>query len=669
MKIALAQMEVIPGRPKRNLENMLRMVERAKQQQADLIAFPELCLSGYLVGDKFTEDSFCAGMMDFNQDILQASSGIAIAYGNVFLDKEINQRVGDTKIHPNKDGRTRKYNAVYVVQNGKPASRLKSTNLLPEGVQPKGLLPNYRFFDDERYFFALEDIAKDFGVTLESLAQPFLIGVADKMVPIGFEICEDLWCEDYRRDGEAQDITKILIEQGAERIINVSASPWTYGKNGARDRRIEFLKQNSGDAFVPFFYVNCVGAQNNGKNIITFDGGSTAYNSDGRPIALSERTYQEQTLFVDDADVERGPKSRTEEPRIAQKIETIIRGIQHMKDIFGQDEQPKYVLGMSGGVDSSLVAALLTLAVGPERVLGVNMPTRFNSEKTKRSAAHTAEKLGIRYQEIPVGDLADANEELLMTFGLNGETHFNDLQRGNIAAKIRGTAILSNLAAKHRALFTNNGNKLEVALGYATLYGDVNGALAPIADLTKAEVFEAARYLNAEVFHDEIIPETLLPDALFRFRKDQIQPSAELEKDQVDPMKFGYHDALLTMATDYKKASREDFLHWFNEGTLHHKVGAALGKDAEYGYALMKRWGVEQSGEFVNDLEWFMNTIQHTVFKRVQAPPIIVTSKSAYGYDIRESMLPLETSRQYDQLHGEILTQWEYEPKQEDVRP
>jgi len=642
---------------------MLRMIDEAKQQHVDLINFPEMCVGGYLNGDKWTEDAFCTNLMSFNEDVLNASQGIAIAYGNIFVDKEINQRVGDDKAHPNKDGRSRKYNAVYVVQNGKPVPRLKPTKFLPDGVQPKGLLPNYRFFDDERYFFGLEDIAKDFDLPLEDLAQPFMIEINGELVPFGVETCEDLWCFDYRRKGKAQNITKMLINNGARYIINLSASPWTYGKNGARDSRIQFLKEESGDSFVPFFYVNCVGAQNNGKNIITFDGGSTAYNQDGHSVVLTREAYEEQLLIIDDDDLNRGPVTRAEKPRIAQKLDTLLQGIRHIKDVLGLQEQPRYVHAMSGGVDSAVTAALLVLAVGADKVLGINEPTQFNSEKTKKAAAETAAKLGITaYLEIAIGELADANEALLLKYDHFSIKPFTDLQRGNIAAKIRGTAILSNLAAKHGALFTNNGNKLEVALGYATLYGDINGAVAPIADLTKVEVFELARYLNEHVFHDEVIPKSLLPDDLFRFRKDQIQPSAELEKEQVDPMKFGYHDALLTMITDYTKASEEDLLQWFNEGTLHQRVGAALGRDGEYGYALMKRWEVDQSEEFVKDLEWFIPTIQRNIFKRVQAPPIIVTSKSAYGYDIRESLLPRETSRRYDELREEVLAIDEYQP-------
>jgi len=665
MKIALAQMEVVPGRPKKNLETMLSMIETAKNNAVDLIAFPELCIGGYLVGDRWLDDSFCLNLMKFNEVLQRSSRGIAIAYGNIFVDNNINARVKDTKFHPNKDGRSRKYNAVYVFQNGKPVPRMQENPLLPEGVQPKMLLPNYRFFDDERYFFSLEDIAKDFNVSLEELSRPFLINVGGQTVPVGFEICEDLWCEDYRRNGEAQNITKMLIENGAEYIINVSASPWTFGKNQARDNRIQFLKKDSADKFVPFFYVNCVGAQDNGKNIITFDGGSTVYNAQGEPIILDHKPYYQELMEVDTKDIFQKERSRTERPYIEQKYQAIIRGIQHVKDILEREEHPRFILGMSGGIDSAVVATLLTLAVGKNKVLGVNMPTKFNSEQTKQSAALTAEQLGIPYLTVPVGELAELNEKVLEELDLDGQhKKLNPLQKGNVAAKIRGTSILSNLAAKYNALFTNNGNKLEVALGYATLYGDVNGALCPIADLTKVEVFELARYLNNVVFKREVIPWSVIPDDLYRFGKDQIQPSAELEENQVDPMKFGYHDALLMMMTDYKKKSPEDIMRSYAEGTLDKEIENVLHQESGYGYQLMKRWGVDKPKAFVEDIEWFAKGIQRSVFKRIQAPPIIVTSKSSYGYDIRESTLPYESTLEEDRLKGEILnSSRKYTPK------
>lgn len=646
MKIALAQMKVVPGRPSRNVKRMLEIIDQAREQKADLVAFPEMCVGGYLLGDKWLEDSFCLGLMEYNEDIRKASKDIAVAYGNVFVDNEAG-RPGDNEIHPNKDGRSRKYNAVYVFQDGKPAKRLNDIGILPEGVQPKTLLPNYRIFDDERYFFSTQDIAKDFSVDLEQLLSPFIINVKGDKFPIGFEICEDLWCEDYRRGLKALNPTKILIDNGARLIVNSSSSPWTFGKNGARDRRIEFLKRDSGESFVPFLYVNCTGVQNNGKNIVTFDGGSTVYNKDGKPVVFSKKAYLEEMMIVEERELFGNPAVRKEAGKIEQKHDAIIEGIRAVKDFIGTRDDPRYVIGLSGGIDSAVVAALLVEAVGKEKVLAVNMPSRYNSKKTKDAAAHIANEIGIIYEKIAIDDIADLNQRLLEEVDPEGSgRRLSELNIENIQAKIRGTSILSNLAAKYNALFTNNGNKVETALGYATLYGDVGGAFAPIGDLTKTEVVELARHIN-EKYGREVIPNILMPDKNWRFGKEGIQPSAELKNNQVDPMRFGYHCALIEAMTDYKIKSPEDIMRLYLNGELESALGIS--------WELIERWKIDDPKEFISDLEWLSNGIGRNVFKRIQSPPIIITSKTAYGFDRRESILNCEQSREYERLKEKIL--------------
>ena len=217
----------------------------------------------------------------------------------------------------------------------------------------------------------------------------------------------------------------------------------------------------------------------------------------------------------------------------------------------------------------------------------------------------------------------------------------------NIQAKIRGTSIQSNLAAKYKAFFTNNGNKVEIALGYATLYGDWGGAISPIGDLTKTEVVEMCKYINKVVLDKEVIPNQLFPDSLWRFQEDQIEPTAELKNNQVDPMKFGYHCQLLNELTNYQKKSIEDVMDWYLNGVLHKKL--------DISEQLMIRWGIDVPLEFMRDLEWFYDAIQKNVFKRIQAPPIILTSKSSYGYDIRESILPVLKTKRFFTLKDKIL--------------
>ena len=163
-----------------------------------------------------------------------------------------------------------------------------------------------------------------------------------------------------------------------------------------------------------------------------------------------------------------------------------------------------------------------------------------------------------------------------------------------------------------------------------------------------------ARHLNAQ-YGREVIPATVIPDSLFRFRSDQIQPSAELEKDQVDPMRFGYHCALLEAFTDYKKKTPTEVLQWYQEGTLEANLNISS--------AMITRWGIEDPKTFVEDLEWFDRQVQRSVFKRVQSPPIILTSKSAYGYDIRESILPVHTTQAYERLKQEVLSMAQYVPR------
>ncbi len=639
MKIALAQLEVIPNKAEKNLERMLSMVEEAKVQSVDLIAFPEMCVAGYLLSDKWQEDGYCSNLMAYNEILREASKGIAIAYGNVYLDKFLNKRVGDDRFHPNKDGRTRKYNSLYVCQDGKYASRSKETKILPCGVQPKTLLPNYRIFDEERYFFSTQDIAKDFSTSLESLLQPFLLRIDGEQVPIGFELCEDLWCENYRRNCYALNPTKILIENGARMIINSSASPWTFGKNKTRDRRIEFLKKESGSHFVPFLYVNCIGAQNNGKNIVVFDGASTVYNSDGLPVILGNANYQEELLIVCESDLSTKPVERIETGKMEAKFRAIIRGLRHINDVLGH--VPRYVIGLSGGIDSALVASLLTIAVGKENVTAVNMPTKYNKQETKDVARYVAEKLGIEYVIIPITELVELNRRLLIR-KTDAETLDSILEQ-NIQAKVR-MQILSNLAQKCGGIYTNNGNKWEIATGYCTLDGDARGALAPIGDLTKSEVILLAQYLNERIFEVEVIPQTSI--------NLEILPGAELEYQQSNPLKLGYHCALIEAIMDYKPKSIEDIMQWYLDGTLEDNLGIST--------LLIRDHRIDHPWEFIRDLEWFNSQVQKSVFKRIQGQPIILLTKTAYGYDRRESILPAGTSQRYKRLKIQILSRESY---------
>jgi len=636
MRVALVQMRVCAGRPDLNVTRMLQLIEEARGRGADLVAFPEMCLGGYFVGDRYEERSFCRELMQLNDVVREASRGLAVIYGNVWWRDDA---------PCGRDGRPRRLNAAYVVYDRQYVRRARVSPYLPDGVQPKTLLPTYRYFDDQRHFLSLADLALEAGVELSTLYEPFVLPL-DGGIRVGVEVCEDLWCAEYRARGQALNPTRFLIERDAALIVNISASPWTVGKTGARQRRIEFLRDEIGAALVPFFYVNCVGAQNTGKNVVVYDGASTVYDELARPVATAPTPWEECLVEVDSARLTSPDREAAAEVAVAYQAEAIVRGVRHLGDVAGA--VPSFVIGLSGGVDSALVAALLVQAVGAARVFGVTLPSEYNAALTQTMAARVAAALGIRFSRLPIDELSTLNQEILRTADLSGRGRLlSALGEENVQAKLRGTALLSNLAAKEGALFTCNGNKLELALGYTTLYGDLGGALAPIGDLTKAEVYQLGRYLNAAVFRSSVLPDELFPDDLFRFPAGHVIPSAELRPEQIDPMRFGYHCALVQRVMAYQRVSAEDVLGWYLEGRLASELGISE--------ALLQRWGLHIPGTFVEDLEWFDRLFASSVFKRIQAPPVVVLSQTAFGMDLRESQLPYRVSPQFRSLRQQVL--------------
>jgi NAD+ synthase (glutamine-hydrolysing) len=606
MKIALCQMNVIPGRPDKNIENMKLFIDLAKESGSNVIAFPEMCVGGYLLGDKWTDDNWCDYLMSFNEQLKELSDGIVLIYGNVF--KLVDDSVSGW--HPNQDGRSRKFNAAYIWQNKKPVKKPHNIEKIDCSIQIKTLLPNYRFFDDKRYFSSLLDYAQDYDIYFEKLYSPFPVIINDKEYKIGLELCEDLWIKDYRRHYHPINPTKYFIKQKANVIINISCSSWTYDKNKARDNAIKFVFDDINKNFyklknVPFLYVNNVGAQNNGKNIITFDGGSTIYGSDGKIRKVASESYKEEILYCE----MEGPNNIDNLPiiernlpsKIKEKHDAIICGLRYIKDMIGLEEHPKWIIGASGGIDSSLVLSLLVEAFGANKVKAINMPSRYNSKKTKDIAKRVSESLGVKYVIVPIEEIFSSSSSALNIANKNP----SQINMENEQSRIRGSVLLAGIAAREGSLFTNNGNKLETALGYATLYGDVNGAICPIADLTKAEIIEMSMFMN-NLFGINVIPPELIPNHLFIFEEWQVKPSAELKEEQIDPMKFGYHDAIIEAVMDYRKKSIEDIMQWFLDKSLEKNLGITK--------ELILRWGVDNPREFVKDLDWFFSLIQKNVF-------------------------------------------------------
>ena len=652
--IALAQMEVRAGRPDLNVGSMLGFIERARATGAAIVAFPEMCIPGYILGDAWEVDALVEDFEGWSDAIRDASRGIAVVFGNVALDRAA---IGE-------DGRVRKLNAAWVCHDGRFVERTGLPAPLPQGAHPKTLHPNYRFFDDDRHFYSLRKIAGETGTRVSDWTIPYELPAGSGTVRLGVQICEDVWHQDYRDRHETLDTLRAWHRAGADLVINLSASPWTWQKNDKRHRVVRKAMVRSP---VPFFYVNQVGAQNNGKNVLVFDGDTCGYRTDGS-LAGRAPPWRETLLVFDErgevaagqgvraaqaehtrrvgranrADRAEAPE-RMEQTEIEAIHDAIVTGLRHLDHVRGRDN--RYLIGVSGGIDSGVVACMLRIAFGPERVFAVNLPTRFNAGVTRENARSLCEALGIDSLICPIEDLYRLLSARIRDTGFEREGGaYTRLVDENVQARIRGSDMLAGIAAKCGLVFTNNGNKTEVALGYATLYGDVNGAVAPIADLYKPQVFALARHLNDAVFGREVVPRNLIDG-------DTV-PSAELSDAQDvtrglgDPIKYGYHDALLRQMIEYRRHPL-DLLEWYRTGELLDRLGW---NDEERFRAYFP-----DPRSFVDDLEWVDAQVRINRFKRIQAPPIIVLSKRAFGFDLRESQLPAYSPRAHERAKRALL--------------
>ena len=642
-RIVLVQMEVVPGRPDRNVARMLERIER--HRDAEVIVFSELCVPGYLIGDAWEIDALAADFASWSETVREASAGITVLFGNVAIDPS----------RPGEDGRLRKYNAVYVCHDGEYVRRAGLPAELPHGVHPKTLHPNYRFFDDDRHFHSVRKLAVEHVRPIADWMMPYEVPRRSAgTFRFGVQICEDVWCQDYAGEDGVLDTVAMWQRNGAQAVFNLSASPWTWEKNEKRHRTVREVLARSP---IPFFYVNQVGAQNNGKNVLVFDGDTTAYAADGRvtgrlvPWREGELQVAEEVPPVPAA--LRSGEARTADGaapegrgRRAGELDAILNaltvGLRHLDDVRGG--ATRFLVGVSGGIDSSLVTSLIAHALGPERVLAVNMPTRFNSDITRNNARDLCARLGVDYLVCPIEDLYERVAGIVRAARFaTDEGAYTTLVDENVQARIRGADVLAGLAAKFGAVFTNNGNKTETALGYATLYGDVNGAIAPIADLYKTDVFALARRLNEHVFEREVIPVNLYDGT--------IVPSAELSgaqdvtKGLGDPIRYGYHDAVLKQMIEYRH-HLIDFLDWMRDGIFFERIGWNGSMRSLDDFASAQDW--------IEDLEWIDRQLRVNYFKRIQAPPIIVVSKRAFGFDLRESQAPEYRPRRYSALRAEI---------------
>jgi NAD+ synthase (glutamine-hydrolysing) len=497
MKVALAQINTVVGDVWGNVEKTAGALERAVEGGAELVAFPELTMTGYPPEDLLLRPSFIRDNLDALEEFTgKVPEGVVAAVGFVDLDGDL-------------------HNACAVISGGEVLHRYH-----------KRFLPNYGVFDENRYFREGEGPA------------PILKMGRDL---VGLSICEDIWYPAGPAHEQALG--------GAGVLLNISASPYHRLRGAYRERMLGTRASDDGCYVV---FCNLVG----GQDELVFDGRSSVFDPEGNPIARAKQ-FEEDLLFVDLRPEEalfhrlHDPRPRKEDPdRYPEMItvplstsepmgEPINRaGIEHriepplpeegevlealtlgLSDYFRKNGFSRAVLGLSGGIDSSLGAAVAARALGPENVTGVLMPSRYTSETSNTDARAVVKNLGIDNQEIPIGPAFDAYGEML-------EEAFKGLPEDeteeNIQSRIRGN-ILMALSNKFGWIVLSTGNKSETSVGYSTLYGDTAGGFSVIRDVPKTLVYRVARHIN-EVEGREIIPDSILTK----------EPSAELREDQRD---------------------------------------------------------------------------------------------------------------------------------------
>lgn len=620
LTIALAQLEIHAGNPRYNTKAMKKQIAQAKQAGCDVIIFPELAIPGYFIGDVWDQPDFINDCVRFGEEIQAASDGITIIYGNVAKEED---RV-------NLDGRMRKYNAMFVAQNGKLIAPQDS----PYPFYIKTLLPNYREFSDIRYFTSLMEVAQERHAFPEDFLSPVTLTFTNnRTLHVGPLICEDSWDDNY----PFKPMSYLSQHYDIDLFVNISNSPFTQGKTQRRHRlfgkAIESMHR-------PAVYVNCTGIQNNGKNIYTFDGSSGVYDDTGT-LHYECSPFTEELAIIQYDETTHTIIS----PHHISPVRTTIEDIYHslhygLKSFMESLGLKKVVIGVSGGIDSAVNAALYATVLPPENILLVNMPSCYNSETTKGLAKQLADHIGCLYTIIPVQDSLElTRNQFNMAMLYQNDTPVGHLQltsfiEENIQARDRSSRILAAAAAAFGGVFTCNANKAESSVGYATLYGDSAGFLAATADLWKHQVYDLARYLNASVFKREVIPQgsiDIVPSA-------ELSANQDIDKGQGDPIIYPYHDYLFASFVErWQRATPESILQWYADGTLEQEIGCVVSvKDI-----------FPTAADFITDLEkWWRLIAGFAVAKRIQSPPLLSVSRRSFGNDLRESQLtPYYTTR------------------------
>lgn len=534
MKIGVAQINAVVGDFPGNAKRILAAYRECLEKGAELVMVPEMALVGYPPQDLVFKSEFvpkCLQALDYLAD---ETRDVPLLVG--YIDRCPDSAVG-------KPFR----NAAAFLHQGEIRHKIWKT-----------LLPAYDVFDERRYF--------EPGESCEPIEW--------RGTRLGITICEDIWAEDYlHRPLYSRDPAAELTAQGVDLILNISASPFSLGKPA---RRLQMLADVAMAAGTPLVYCNCVG----GNDQLIFDGNSLALDALGRPLA-SLSAFEEECTVVDVS----CEGSDTHAPAATCPEEECYRSlVLGLRDYAGKCGFTSACLGLSGGIDSALTAALACAALGPENVYGLTMPSEFSSGGSVADSIELAKNLGMRCDTVPIGDaFAEVKAAMKPIFGDLPE----DVTEENMQARIRGVFLMS-LSNKSGRLLLTTGNKSELAVGYCTIYGDMCGGLAVISDLPKMQVYALSRWLNRD---REIIPWDTI----------EKPPSAELRPDQKDQDTLPPYEVL------------DAILELYVEKHLS-------------GTEIIEKHGFEESL-----VRWVQRRVDLNEWKRYQAAPGLRVTSKAFG--------------------------------------
>lgn len=536
MKIALCQINPIIGDIEGNKKKILEGYQKGIDSGADLVILPELALTGYSPQDLIEKEEFRSIVKNTTEEIASQTISIGLIFGTISEELD---NVG-----------TGLYNSAVLCYDGKI-----------QFTQHKTLLPNYDVFDEVRYF--------------ESAKEVYVVEF--KGEKLGISICEDIWNDaDYWKQRRYyRDPVQRLVDKGSTILINISASPYAYGRRLERYNMLSTLTKTNK---LPLAYVCVVGGQTD----LIFDGTSMCFNSSGE-LDLMGKSYEED-FFIYDTEKKYESIYDVESSYEEEVLNALTLGL---KDYVEKTGFKKIIVGLSGGIDSAIVTFVAVNAIGKENVHVVMMPSKFSSEGSIVDSQKLIENLGISSDKISIEPVFEKIIEVLEPSFLGKPV---DVTEENIQARIRGLYLMA-LSNKFGYLLCTTGNKSEMAVGYATLYGDMSGALAVIADVYKTEVYKIARFINKK---EEIIPTEIIDKA----------PSAELRFDQKDEDSLPPYDLLDKIIKSYLEEYKEysEIVEEVGNKEIVHKV---------------------------------LTLVDRNEFKRKQAAPALRVTTKSFGYGRR----------------------------------